>query len=70
LVGLLDRYPLRAKKARDYEVWREGVLLWTTHVADGKAARAGLWQEMAALSLRLRETRRYAPPDPQTAFDA
>lgn len=26
LVDVLDRYPLRAKKARDYAIWREAVL--------------------------------------------
>ncbi len=28
LVQLLDRYPVRAKKARDYVVWRAAVMLW------------------------------------------
>lgn len=27
LVRIFDRYPLRAKKARDYEIWREAVVL-------------------------------------------
>lgn len=27
LVALFDQHPLRAKKARDYAVWREAVLL-------------------------------------------
>lgn len=29
LVALFDRYPLRAKKARDYAIWREFVLAWS-----------------------------------------
>jgi hypothetical protein len=29
LVALLDRYPLRAKKARDYAIWREAVSEWS-----------------------------------------
>lgn len=28
LVSYFDRFPLRAKKAHDYAVWREGVLLY------------------------------------------
>jgi hypothetical protein len=29
LVELLDSHPLRAKKKRDYELWREAVLEWS-----------------------------------------
>ncbi len=29
LVSLLDMYPLRAKKKRDFVVWREAVQLWS-----------------------------------------
>ncbi len=28
MVELLDTFPLRAKKARDYEIWRSAVRLW------------------------------------------
>lgn len=28
LVEIFDTYPLRAKKARDYAIWRQAVLLW------------------------------------------
>lgn len=28
LTRIFDRYPLRAKKARDYAIWREAVLSW------------------------------------------
>lgn len=27
LIGVLDRYPLRAKKRRDYLIWKEAVML-------------------------------------------
>lgn len=30
IVDLFNRFPLRAKKARDFERWREAVLLWQT----------------------------------------
>lgn len=30
LVEILDEHPLRAKKARDYAIWREAVLEWET----------------------------------------
>lgn len=59
LVSLLDRYPLRAKKARDYAVWREAVLHWqSAHYARGKAG-PGDWSEMAALKQQLEDVRRY-----------
>lgn len=44
LVTLLDQYPLRAKKRRDYDVWRLAVKEWTT-TRD--------WGRMAALSDQL-----------------
>jgi hypothetical protein len=28
LVALFERYPLRAKKARDFEIWREAHTIW------------------------------------------
>lgn len=31
IVAYLDHFPLRSKKARDYAVWREAVLLYVTH---------------------------------------
>jgi hypothetical protein len=33
LVAYFDRFPLRSKKARDYEVWREAVLIYCDHGA-------------------------------------
>lgn len=32
LVALLDDHPLRAKKRRDYAIWREAVRLWASRV--------------------------------------
>jgi hypothetical protein len=49
LVALLDRYPLRAKKARDYAIWREAV-----------SARAEKdWPRMDELKSLLEEGREY-----------
>lgn len=30
LLPILDKFPLRAKKARDYAIWREAVVYWQT----------------------------------------
>jgi hypothetical protein len=64
LIRLLDRYPLRAKKARDYAIWREAVLEWNG-MAPGRRRPAGGglchsdWAPMAALGAQLREARVY-----------
>jgi hypothetical protein len=50
LVEFLDRYPLRAKKARDYAIWREAVTEWTTKYPGGKDQD---WAKMAALKAEL-----------------
>jgi hypothetical protein len=54
LVDILDAHPLRAKKARDYAIWREAVFLWGT-------CRSGVKQppEFFELRERLMAGRRY-----------
>jgi LAGLIDADG endonuclease len=47
LVGLLDKYPLRAKKAEDFRVWREAV----RELHAGSAPRGGT--RMAELKAQL-----------------
>lgn len=61
LVGFLDRYPLRAKKARDYAVWREAVAEWgcVSHGGGrGVNMRRHDWTRMAELRVALRDGRR------------
>lgn len=53
LVALLDRFPLRAKKARDFEVWRTAVHEWLRPHARGEYGR------MPALKLQLHAVREY-----------
>ncbi|MCA1572778.1 MAG: ribbon-helix-helix protein, CopG family [Chloroflexi bacterium] len=59
LVNLLDRYPLRAKKARDYELWREAVVLWHGFRGTRWHPEAGPWVRIAELRDQLVEGRRY-----------
>lgn len=54
LIAYLDRFPLRAKKARDYTIWRRAVRVY---LADG--ARA---PELVALRSALNEGRVYREP--------
>lgn len=52
LIRYFDRFPLRSKKAHDYEVWRKAF-----QVLEEKGPRAA---EFATLKAELRDGRRYA----------
>lgn len=54
LVEILRAAPLRAKKARDFEIWVEGLKEWVNH-------SPGEWADMADARTRLMEIRRYTP---------
>lgn len=57
LARVFDAFPLRAKKARDFEIWRHAVEVWC-RVENGRRFD---WHEMAALELELREARKLQP---------
>jgi hypothetical protein len=59
LVALLDRFPLRAKKARDYAIWREAVIWWVGDRRRGNRHYRD-WAPIAEMDRRLREVRVYA----------
>lgn len=62
IVSLFDRYPLRAKKARDYAIWREAVIEWNvTGARKGKACALN-WGRMVELKAQLEAVRGYAGP--------
>lgn len=65
LVELFDAFPLRAKKARDFAIWREAVAEWhrfnNRGPLKGRAARD--WSPMERLQQELRDGRKYAPPE-------
>lgn len=60
LVAIFDRFPLRAKKARDFGIWREAVLYWATNYRK-QAAVDGIadWSRMAEFKNRLEAARVY-----------
>lgn len=61
VVAALDRYPLRSKKARDFEVWREAVAVWCALPRGKRWAGAGhSARALTPLRDRLREARAYA----------
>lgn len=59
MVRLLDRFPLRAKKATDYAIWREAVIYWGSLRNPGRWGYD--WGPIPALYGRLRASRHYAP---------
>jgi hypothetical protein len=67
LARLLDRFPLRARKRRDCEIWSEAVEQWAASLYDGRRDN-GLHAEMARAAERLRHVRRYVN-SPPPAFD-
>lgn len=58
LVEVFNRYPLRAKKARDFAIWREAVIVWSA-VENGRRAD---WTRIGELADELREVRRFTAP--------
>jgi hypothetical protein len=67
LTRLLRRFPLRARKRRDFEVWSEAVERWAASPYGARRDR-GLHAEMARAAERLRHVRRYVKSPPR-AFD-
>jgi len=60
LVALLERYPLRAKKRTDFDIWKYAVAEWTTK------RRYGHWEPLEVLRAELAANRTYTSwqPDP------
>lgn len=62
LCAILDVHPLRAKKRRDFELWRDAVILWTQVRRTGGGPLAGvnadIWPQIAALKRALERGRR------------
>ena len=68
LVEILDAHPLRAKKRRDYEIWRRAVMLFSDveqHIGNAAAKKANepLWAQVRQCKEELTELRRYEPRD-------
>lgn len=56
LVAILDRFPLRSKKAADYSVWRNAVLIRASEVDDKRA-------QLGVLKDRLQDVRSSGRPE-------
>jgi LAGLIDADG endonuclease len=63
LVDIFDRYPLWSKKRRDYLIWREAVLFWSS-----VRGRSTDWASMARLYVEIKAVKKYEGFD--QSFDA
>lgn len=63
LVEFFDRYPLRAKKARDFAIWREAVAEWNQH-RTRNAHFPQDWSRMWELREEMTRTRSFEDADP------
>jgi hypothetical protein len=62
LVDVLTRYPLRAKKRRDFAIWREAVEEWATLGHCGKAVQD--WSRMAEFKRALEAVKKFRAEAP------
>jgi hypothetical protein len=59
LTEVLDAHPLRGRKQREYEIWREATILWAS---TGQGAGPGVRARLAELAEYLRAERIYRAP--------
>lgn len=59
LVDLLDRFPLRAKKRRDWRIWRRAVRHWVTAPRGNRWHGARDWSLMIAYKSAIEKARAY-----------
>jgi len=62
LVQFLDQFPLRAKKSKDYAIWKEAVTCWANN---GGGIRSECWGRMAELKKGIEDAREYRSPTNQ-----
>ena len=59
LVALLDCFPLRARKAKDYAVWREAVAFWVNQRRGNRWHGPRDWSQMIAYKKAIEAARAY-----------
>lgn len=65
LTEVLDAHPLRGRKQREYEIWREATILWAS---TGQGARPGVRARLGKLAEYLRAERTYREPSPDVVL--
>lgn len=63
LVGLVERFPLHTRKARDFEVWARAVRTWATMKRGNRWAGPRDWTPMIDLKQELEAARAYRAPE-------
>lgn len=66
LVRLFDRFPLRAKKAADYEIWRKAVKWHDENINSNSGKVAHDWTPMADFKAELQDVKRFVRPSVET----
>lgn len=66
IIPLFEMFPLRSKKARDFETWKEIIRLRYSygHAKPYHAIPDSAWEELRALCSRLKVERKYIPYQP------
>lgn len=59
LVALLDQFPIRARKRRDYAVWREAVAYWVAQRKGSRWHGPRDWSAMIAYKAAIEDARAY-----------
>lgn len=59
LVALLDQFPIRARKAKDYAIWREAVAHWITSRKGSRWHGPRDWSGMIAYKAAIEDARLY-----------
>lgn len=60
LVALLDHFPLRARKAQDYAIWREAVGYWIAMPRGNRWHGPRDWSRMIEFKSAIEDARAYA----------
>jgi hypothetical protein len=62
LIEILDEYPLRGRKSRDYAIWSAAVHWWTMGDPT-RTARFRDWEPMIYLKKRLQDAKQFSPAE-------
>ena len=65
LIELLDAHPLRGRKRREYEIWREATILWASR---RQGLDPAVRSRLATLAEYIRAERIYRQPPPDVAL--
>lgn len=63
LITILDHFPLRAKKADDYAIWRRAALYLGSSIHVGGRGRTNDWEPIGNLADELAAIRRFSNPN-------